>query len=79
MKIIVQPPPPHPAMLGFTARSVRDGVVETGGTPTKHYLREELELLLPELGHEICSIEKVQYHWNTEFDKPPSTMIAPYP
>ena len=65
--------------LGFTACSVRDGVVEKGGTPTKHYLREELELLLQELGHQVCSIEKVEYPWNTEFEHPPASMGAPYP
>ena len=65
--------------LGFTARSVRDGVVETGGTPTKHYLREELELLIQELGHQVCSIEKVEYPWHTEFEDPPASMAAPYP
>ena len=34
--------------LGFTARSVRDGVVETGGTPTKHYreLSERARIVL---------------------------------
>ncbi|MFT7461042.1 MAG: 2-polyprenyl-3-methyl-5-hydroxy-6-metoxy-1,4-benzoquinol methylase [Planctomycetota bacterium] len=65
--------------LGFTACSIRDGIVEKGGTPTKHYLREELELLINELGHKVCSIEKVQYPWHSEFDVPPASMGAPYP
>ena len=65
--------------LGFTARSVHDGVVETGGTLTKHYLREELELLMQELGHQVESIEKVEYPWHTEFEDPPVSMEAPYP
>ena len=67
------------AELGFTARSIRDGVVDAGGTATKHYLREELELLLESLGHRISSIKKVEYPWSTEFAKPPAGMKAPYP
>lgn len=65
--------------LGFTACSLRDGVVTTAGTPTKHYLREELELLIPEVGHRILRIEKVEYPWETEFTDPPEWMRAPYP
>jgi 2-polyprenyl-3-methyl-5-hydroxy-6-metoxy-1,4-benzoquinol methylase len=65
--------------LGFTACSLRDGVVEKRGTATKHYLREELEILINALGHKVCSIEKVQYPWHSEFDAPPASMGAPYP
>lgn len=65
--------------LGFTACSLRDGVVTTAGTPTKHYLREELELLIPQVGHRILGIEKVEYAWETEFTDPPQSMGAPYP
>jgi len=60
-------------------RSIRQGVVEIDGEPTKHYLREELEVLLAELPLDIRSIEKVEYSWKTEFESPPKWMKAPYP
>jgi hypothetical protein len=65
--------------LGFTAASIRDGIVKKGGTSTKHYLKEELEILTRELGFQLCSISKVEYSWTTEFSKPPDSMVAPYP
>ena len=65
--------------LGFTAASIRDGIVRKGGTNTKHYLKEELELLVKELGFHLCSISKVEYSWSTEFSKPPKFMGAPFP
>jgi 2-polyprenyl-3-methyl-5-hydroxy-6-metoxy-1,4-benzoquinol methylase len=65
--------------LGFTAASIRDGIVKKGGTNTKHYLKEELEILTRELGFQLCSISKVEYSWGTEFSHPPDSMGAPYP
>ncbi len=65
--------------LGFSARSIRDGIVSKGGTPTKHYTKEELELLIESLGQRVCEIKKVEYAWDTEFDSPPNSMSAPYP
>lgn len=63
----------------FTGKSIRDGIIKKGGTPTKHYLREELELLMAELGQKIIRLDKVEYAWDTEFDSPPQTMQAPFP
>ncbi|MEE9257746.1 MAG: class I SAM-dependent methyltransferase [bacterium] len=63
----------------FTARSIRDGVVHAGEVPTKHYTREELEILLETMGHRIVSIDKAEYGWDTEFEDPPESMGAPYP
>jgi 2-polyprenyl-3-methyl-5-hydroxy-6-metoxy-1,4-benzoquinol methylase len=65
--------------LGFTVASIRDGVVKKGGTDTKHYLKEELQILVEQLGFHLCSISKVEYPWSTEFDNPPDSMGAPYP
>ncbi|NKB37257.1 MAG: methyltransferase domain-containing protein [Gammaproteobacteria bacterium] len=65
--------------LGFSARYIRDGMVNKGGTPTKHYIKEELELLISSHGHRVCDIKKVEYSWKTEFANPPATMSAPYP
>jgi len=65
--------------MGFTANSMRDGIVKAGDVRTKHYLREELELLMKELGHRVIDIGKMEYRWNTEFKNPPRAMQAPYP
>jgi 2-polyprenyl-3-methyl-5-hydroxy-6-metoxy-1,4-benzoquinol methylase len=65
--------------LGFTAASIRDGIVKKGGTKTKHYLKEELEILVSELGAQLCNIQKVEYRWSTEFDNPPKFMNTSLP
>jgi len=65
--------------MGFTKQSIRDGVADRGGVPTKHYLKEELEILLSQSGFKIVTIDKVEYKWNTEFVNPPRSMQAPYP
>ncbi len=64
---------------GLTASGVRDGVLPRGGVRTKHYLREELELLLGSFGWTVEAIEKAEYDWSTEFESPPDWMMAPWP
>ncbi len=66
-------------VTGLTTAGVRDGVLRRGGVKTKHYLREELELLLGSFGWAVDAIEKAEYEWSTEFESPPSWMGAPYP
>ena len=58
---------------------LREGVLDTGGTPTKHFFREELEVELPRFGFEIEHIEKLEYDWSSEFTDPPDSMKQPYP
>ena len=65
--------------LGFTAKSLRDGIISKGGTPTKHYLKEELQLLFEESGQQVQHLSKVEYPWNTEIEDPAATMQAPFP
>jgi SAM-dependent methyltransferase len=55
------------------------GILRLGGTPTKHYLEEELLLLCKEHGLKVLHIEKVTYPWSTEFSAPPKWMNEPYP
>jgi SAM-dependent methyltransferase len=64
---------------GLTPAALRDGVLDRGGVRTKHYLREELELLLDSFGWLVDSIDKAEYDWSTEFESPPDWMAAPYP
>jgi len=58
---------------------LEEGMVDIDGVATKHYLKEELIVLLKELRFEIEAIEKVEYDWSTEFDQPPRWMKEPYP
>ena len=54
-------------------------MVDINGVATKHYLKEELIVLLKDLRFAIAYIEKVEYDWSTEFDQPPRWMKDPYP
>ncbi|MBL0181635.1 MAG: class I SAM-dependent methyltransferase [Chitinophagaceae bacterium] len=57
----------------------RQGVTDIDNVPTKHYLKEELELLLTLEGFEVNLVKKINYGWNTEFHKPPKWLKDPYP
>jgi SAM-dependent methyltransferase len=59
--------------------SFRTGVLSLNGVPTKHYLKEELVVLLTGVGFKIRSIAKVEYPWSSEFVRPPRWMKDPYP
>jgi 2-polyprenyl-3-methyl-5-hydroxy-6-metoxy-1,4-benzoquinol methylase len=61
------------------AKNIKQGVTDIDNVPTKHYLREELELLLNLEGFTVLQIEKINYEWTTEFHEPPSWLNAPYP
>ena len=60
-------------------KQLREGVVPVDDVPTKHYLQEELIVLLEKRGMNILDIQKVEYGWNTEFARPPKWMQAPHP
>src|ERR1043165_7930219 len=55
------------------------GTILLDGTPTKHYLREELCFMLQQSGFEIEETNKVKYQWDTEFTNPPKCLTGPYP
>jgi SAM-dependent methyltransferase len=68
--------------LNYFKGSKRDlvqGKVYIDGVPTKHYSREELEVITQKAGLTITAIEKIEYNWDTEFAEPPAWMGAPYP
>ena len=56
-----------------------EGVVKIDGVETKHYLKEELIVLLANRGLRALEIEKIEYPWTTEFANPPRWMQAPFP
>lgn len=60
-------------------RDVGEGIVKIEGVPTKHYLREELELELTGRGLRLVALEKIEYNWDTEFDVAPIWMKSPWP
>lgn len=55
------------------------GNIEIDNVPTKHYLKEELTLLLLQEKFSIVSFQKVEYNWRTEFIQPPKWLKEPYP
>jgi 2-polyprenyl-3-methyl-5-hydroxy-6-metoxy-1,4-benzoquinol methylase len=60
-------------------RYIKDGVTDIDDVPTKHFLKEELELLLDLEGFKVKKIQKIKYQWNTEFHKAPSWLKNPRP
>jgi SAM-dependent methyltransferase len=60
-------------------RNIRQGNAEIDNVATKHYLREELMLLLSQEGFLTEDCKKIEYSWNTEFIKPPQWLREPYP
>ena len=61
------------------AKNIKQGVTDIDDVPTKHYLKEELELLLALEGFEVTEVEKINYTWKTEFNNPPKWLKGPYP
>ena len=61
------------------AKNIKQGVTDIDDVPTKHYLKEELELLLALESFEVMQVEKINYTWKTEFNSPPKWLKGPYP
>ena len=59
--------------------NIRQGNAEIDGVPTKHYLREELQLLLSREGFVAEDFQKIEYSWSTEFLKAPKWLKEPRP
>jgi len=60
-------------------KNILEGNAEIDNVPTKHYLKEELELLLINEGFSVIKFHKIEYEWNTEFLKPPKWLKQPMP
>ena len=77
--------PSHAVRSGFRAHRptgnprAHEGVVRIDQIETKHYLQEELMILLENRGMRTLEIEKIEYPWTTEFTSPPRWMRAPFP
>ncbi len=55
------------------------GNLDIDSVPTKHYLREELTILLDREGYTIDKFQKIEYSWKTEFNSPPKWLKDPRP
>jgi 2-polyprenyl-3-methyl-5-hydroxy-6-metoxy-1,4-benzoquinol methylase len=51
--------------------NLRRGIVDMDNVPSKHHLKEELQVLLRNEGFSVKEVRKVEYNWKTEFDNPP--------
>lgn len=59
--------------------NIKQGNADIDNVPTKHYLKEELNLLLHHEGFAIEDFQKIEYDWKTEFLKPPKWLKEPRP
>jgi SAM-dependent methyltransferase len=59
--------------------NIRQGNADIDKVPHKHYLQEELELLLTKEGFTDLRFEKIEYDWSTEFHKAPKWLKSPKP
>ena len=60
-------------------KNILQGNAEIDNVPTKHYLKEELQLLLNNEGFKAEGFKKIEYEWDTEFLKPPKWLKEPKP
>lgn len=60
-------------------QNIRQGNADIDDVPHKHYLREELQLLLANEGFNAEEFHKIEYEWDTEFLKAPSWLKDPKP
>lgn len=63
----------------FQLKNILQGNAEIDSVPTKHYLKEELQLLLGKEGFKTKDFQKIEYEWDTEFLKPPTWLKDPKP
>ncbi|HEX4877737.1 MAG TPA: class I SAM-dependent methyltransferase [Chitinophagaceae bacterium] len=59
--------------------NLRRGNADIDSVPHKHYLKEELQLLLQQNGFMAEQFEKIEYDWTTEFHNPPRWLKEPGP
>lgn len=59
--------------------NIRQGNADIDEVPHKHYLKEELQLLLHDAGFTAETFQKIEYSWDTEFLKPPKHLKEPLP
>lgn len=64
---------------GSQLKNILQGNAEIDHVPTKHYLKEELQLILANEEFKAEDFRKIEYEWSTEFLKPPGWLTEPKP
>ncbi len=59
--------------------NIRQGNADIDNVPHKHYLKEELQLVLSKAGFKTEEFTKIEYDWKTEFHSPPKWLKEVYP
>ena len=59
--------------------NIREGNADIDNVPHKHFLKEELQLLLSVEGFVVEDFQKIEYDWSTEFHKAPKWLNEPKP
>lgn len=59
--------------------NIRQGNADIDNVLHKHYLKEELQLLLTNENFIAEVFQKIEYNWDTEFLKPPKWLKEPKP
>src|SRR5258705_1085558 len=59
--------------------NIRQGNADIDDVPHKHYLKEELQLILANEKFIAEDFQKIEYNWDTEFIKPPKWLKDPKP
>ena len=59
--------------------NIRQGNVDIDHVPHKHYLKEELQLILSNHDLIVEELHKIEYNWISEFHHPPKWLKQPYP
>ncbi len=59
--------------------SLSDGIFVVGGTPTKHYMADELQEFLGNEQLRVETLEGIEYSWDEELDDLPADFTAPCP
>ena len=60
-------------------KNVLEGNLDIDYVPTKHYLKEELSILLSRESFIVEKTSKIEYSWKTEFVNPPKWLKEPMP
>jgi 2-polyprenyl-3-methyl-5-hydroxy-6-metoxy-1,4-benzoquinol methylase len=73
------PPTKDPKEAMRQWNNIKQGNADIDNVPHKHYLKEELQLVLSKEGFKTEELKKIEYDWKTEFHSPPKWLKEVYP
>ena len=68
-----------PEQIPNAELDILQGIIHIDKVPTKHYSEPGIQVLFGEAKLTLTAVEKLEYHWETEFASPPDWMKATYP